>query len=392
MTAADTIEKRKDQRIPLSKKDAMYCVVIRSKSTGNTTIAISTADFSESGFQFAVIPAMKEDFFVGEGLCLKAIIGTRNLTFKEPISLSVAWQKYDAEADVIRVGCEVCAIGNDAEKQLTTFVEGEIKFSGIRISDGFRSKNADPEEKVVFFQPVTPSAHIVSVSAEPSVPSVSPEPSPLPVPKNNAGLTALSIFGGHSDTGNTAVLLSRVENELKAVGYEIERVNLFEKKINGCDQCLKCQENAYKPGCVQKDGVAQILDAMINSNLILYASPVDYTGFSLPMKALMERCFSLSRGAIGTPSHHSFVEGRYQALVATTTGSMMVDGTPALTMFHDLGRRQKTRLAGTFFVCHCQDTQPLETDMDEQAKQFAHQLLDRSRWPYALLMPDEVSP
>lgn len=358
MTSDESMEKRKDPRVPLSKKDAVYCIVIRAKSAG-TTLALSTMDFSESGFQFAVIPTMKDDFFVGETLYLKAIIGTRNLTFKDPIELSVIWQTYDAEVDIVRVGCEVIRIATEAEKQFMAFVEGEVKFKGVRVSNYSRKqKDAD----------ISSSAPSVQRKCE--------------------NLRITSLFGGFSETDNTAILLSRVENELEALGHHIERMNLFEKKINGCGRCRECQENIHEPGCVQQDGATQIIKVMMKSDLILYASPVDFTGFSLPMKALMERCFSLYRGVVGSPSHQSFVEGRYQALIATTAGSMISDGTSALSTFHELGRRQKTHLAGEFFVCHCHETSFL--DMDDSAKQFAQKILDRSDRPYAFLIPGEM--
>lgn len=224
MTTDDWQEKRKARRYPLSKKDAVYCVVIRAKSAG-TTIALSTVDFSEAGFQFAIIPNMKDDFFTGEKLFLKAIVGTRNLTFNEPIELSVRWQRYDKEVDVVRIGCEICQIATESEKQFIDFITAEVKFKGIRLPDPPAARKSPSAIETAMKLPklVTPSA-----------------------------IKVISLFGGCGDTRRAVTLLGWVEGALRSRGHRVERIDLFSKTIHGCRGCLKCQHNLNEPGCVQR--------------------------------------------------------------------------------------------------------------------------------------------
>ena len=66
-------------------------------------------------------------------------------------------------------------------------------------------------------------------------------------------MNVLSIFGGPRKKGNTATILNWVEEELEALGHQVERINLFSKKVKDCLACYKCKENPNEPGCIQKD-------------------------------------------------------------------------------------------------------------------------------------------
>ncbi|BBO85381.1 hypothetical protein DSCO28_59470 [Desulfosarcina ovata subsp. sediminis] len=363
MTTDDWQEKRKDRRFPFSKKDAVYCVVLRAKSAG-TTIALSTVDFSESGFQFAIIPNLKEDFFTGERLYLKAIVGTRNLTFKEPIELAIRWQRHDNESDAIRIGCEICRIATEAEKQFIEFIQAEVKFKGIRAQASPRGKT-----------------NAVGRTHPDAAPRIQADPSATDV---------VSIFGGDSATDDSAAVLGWVENELTSLGHRVERIDLFAKAIHGCSGCLRCQNNPNAPGCIQNDDIATILRRMLDAELIIYTSPIYFTGFSLPMKALMDRSFSLFRKSGGDLAHASFMEGKRQALIATAAGSFADDATPALAVFHRLGRYHKVRTAGSLLVCNCRDAERFEEEIRFQAKKFAHQLLDPAKKPHIIMIPGDA--
>ena len=130
-------------------------------------------------------------------------------------------------------------------------------------------------------------------------------------------MNVLSLFGGPRKKGNTATVLAWVEEELGALGHTIERINLSSKTINGCIGCMKCKEKKDVPGCVQKDDGIDVIDRMVASDAVVFASPLYYWGFTAKMKALIDRCYSLYRGVCGGPDHTSFVDGQYQALLIT---------------------------------------------------------------------------
>jgi multimeric flavodoxin WrbA len=196
-----------------------------------------------------------------------------------------------------------------------------------------------------------------------------------------------SIFGGPRKKGNTATVLGWVEAELKSQGQQVERINLTSKKLNGCISCYKCKDNHNEPGCVQKDDGPFIIDQMVASDIVIYASPLYYWGLSSQMKALIDRCYCLYRGACGTPEHTSFVEGQRQALIVTAADPFENNAEQVLMAFQRMLVYNKTHSAGELLVCNSTTPEELGEKVKEQAIKFANQLFAATQTPYALLIP-----
>lgn len=84
-----------------------------------------------------------------------------------------------------------------------------------------------------------------------------------------------------------------MEEELKSLGHDVEHIYLNNKSIGTCLGCLKCQENPAEIACVQKDDAMDIMEQMIASDAILFASPIYFWGFSAQSKALIDRGYSM---------------------------------------------------------------------------------------------------
>ena len=95
--------------------------------------------------------------------------------------------------------------------------------------------------------------------------------------------------------GNTSELLKPFISELENNGCEIEYVTLSDKDIQPCKGCYICQNIEGYYGCVQEDDVQQIMDKIIESNYVVFATPI-YTWYcTAPMKALLDRHFGLNK-------------------------------------------------------------------------------------------------
>lgn len=360
MTKNDLHEKRRFRRFPLSKKDALYCVVVKTKFS-DKTIALSTVDFSQAGFQFTVISDLKNDFLKGDKLFLKSITGTRNLTFSESIELSIRWQHHDRRRDIVNIGCKISNIGTESEKQLIEFIKAEVKFKGIRAQDH------------TFEKPGTSDSIQIEAQNKGQ--------------ENSEFLRVVSILGSPFQEDNTATILGWVEKQLESAGHHIERIDLYSKDVNGCLGCLQCQENSNEPGCVQIDDTLGIIDSMLSCDLIIYASPVYYTGFSSQMKALIDRCLCLYRGTCSDPDHLSFIDGKRQALIVTTPDSFVDIAEQTLATYRKMVDCHKVISAGEFFACNCDNQNEIGEKIRSQALQFAGQLFDEGKTPYAVFIP-----
>ena len=125
-----------------------------------------------------------------------------------------------------------------------------------------------------------------------------------------------TLLGSAKKRGNTATVLGWVEEEIRSLGHDIERIYLHNKTINGCLGCAKCRDYPDKIACVQEDDAISIMENMISSDVVLYASPVYFWGFSAQIKALIDRCYSLVTN-YHKPGHTSLMHGKRVGLLVT---------------------------------------------------------------------------
>ena len=92
--------------------------------------------------------------------------------------------------------------------------------------------------------------------------------------------------GGNSDTLCDSFLKGAVD-----AGHSVNKIFLKDKKINYCTGCGFCNTNDYT-ACSQKDDMAEILEQMINSDVIVFATPVYFYTMCGQMKTFIDRCCS----------------------------------------------------------------------------------------------------
>jgi len=111
----------------------------------------------------------------------------------------------------------------------------------------------------------------------------------------NKGVTMkITILQGSArKKGNTARVLTWVEEELIDLGHDVDSIYLHSKNLKGCLGCGKCKEKPDTIGCVQRDDVPEILGKMINSQLVIFSSPLYFWGFSAQIKAIIDRTYGL---------------------------------------------------------------------------------------------------
>lgn len=89
--------------------------------------------------------------------------------------------------------------------------------------------------------------------------------------------------GGNSDT-----LCDKFAQGAKEAGNVVEKIFLKDKKINYCTGCGFCNTNDYG-GCSQKDDMPEILEKIINSDVIVLATPVYFYTMCGQMKTFIDR-------------------------------------------------------------------------------------------------------
>jgi len=101
----------------------------------------------------------------------------------------------------------------------------------------------------------------------------------------------VGILGSSRKNGNTEILLDLALEEAQKNGAGISKLPLRNKTIAPCNGCMKCAETGL---CVIKDDMQEIYNAMLDSEGIIWATPVYFWSMSGQTKTVMDRTFALT--------------------------------------------------------------------------------------------------
>ena len=76
-------------------------------------------------------------------------------------------------------------------------------------------------------------------------------------------------------------------------GHEAVKYFLEDIEFSSCKACYKCKTPEMK--CFQDDGMAKILDDMMDADVIVYATPVYYFEMCGTLKMFFDRCYPIFR-------------------------------------------------------------------------------------------------
>lgn len=96
--------------------------------------------------------------------------------------------------------------------------------------------------------------------------------------------------GGQS---RTELMMNHLVEGMRQAGAEVEVVHLHDKKVNYCLGCFTCMTKT--PGkCIQNDDMTnELFPKWLESDLVVYATPLFSRTVNAPMKTFIERCFPI---------------------------------------------------------------------------------------------------
>lgn len=101
----------------------------------------------------------------------------------------------------------------------------------------------------------------------------------------------LVLQGSPRLNGNTAQMVGAFCRGAKKAGHHVEIVNVFEKRIGDCRACEYCHTKGGGK-CVQDDDMQEICGILMNSDMLVLASPIYYHGISGQLKCAIDRFYS----------------------------------------------------------------------------------------------------
>jgi multimeric flavodoxin WrbA len=176
-----------------------------------------------------------------------------------------------------------------------------------------------------------------------------------------------TVLGSPRKRGNTASIL-RCFEELAAPYAQMQRINIVEYEVRGCLGCDACQKKPGIPGCIQKDDALDILETLLASDIIIYASPVYVWDFTAQMKALMDRQYCLVKWHKG--SAHSLMEGKLTALLTTCGGGREENADLIQQVFQREMDYARCRVIGMYAVGDCSLPSRLGPKKEDTARQM----------------------
>lgn len=130
-------------------------------------------------------------------------------------------------------------------------------------------------------------------------------------------MNCLVLMASPRKNGNTASLLAPFTREILNHGHTVNTISLYEREILPCIACRSCQRDWSIFGCVHQDDMQEVFDAILQSDLIILATPIYSWYCTPPLKAALDRLVYGMNKFYGEEKGPSIWAGKKLALVVT---------------------------------------------------------------------------
>src|SRR5699024_9264211 len=89
------------------------------------------------------------------------------------------------------------------------------------------------------------------------------------------------LQGSPNKKGSTNILVENFSKGAEAAGHSVIRFDLDEMNIRPCTGCVTC---GYEGPCILHDDNQKIREAVLDADMIVFATPLYYYGMSAQLK------------------------------------------------------------------------------------------------------------
>lgn len=97
----------------------------------------------------------------------------------------------------------------------------------------------------------------------------------------------LILSGSPRKEGNSDLLCTSFMKGAKENGNNVKIMRIAEMKIDFCSACYYC--SSHNGECVKKDDMLEIMNAIIESDILVFASPVYFYSIDAQLKTVIDR-------------------------------------------------------------------------------------------------------
>jgi multimeric flavodoxin WrbA len=185
--------------------------------------------------------------------------------------------------------------------------------------------------------------------------------------KEEGTMKAVILFGSPRKNGNTIQLARVAADTLKEKGHSVRMLYLNDLNIRPCQGCYICRDKGV---CRINDDMKDIRKYVLESDLIIYATPIYWFGPSGQLKLAMDRSI-----AFLDKDYVSRVAGK-KAITLMTCGDTDIDTCrPALDMFKKTFDLLKLDHVGNVAATGCEAKGDIREEFKEKARQIIESIV-----------------
>ena len=125
------------------------------------------------------------------------------------------------------------------------------------------------------------------------------------------------LMGSPRKNGNTNALRLPFQDELEQLGHTVTTYWLYDLDIRPCTACRTCQRDWSGMSCAIRDDVPRLAEEILQSDLLVLATPIYSWYCTPPMKALLDRLVYGLCKYYGEETGPSLLRGRRAAILTT---------------------------------------------------------------------------
>ena len=96
----------------------------------------------------------------------------------------------------------------------------------------------------------------------------------------------LVLEGSPNKKGSTHLLADCFRQGAQEAGHTVQMLDIAHANIHPCTGCIHC---GYQGPCVQKDDMETIRGAILDTDMLVFTTPLYYYGMSAQLKTLVDR-------------------------------------------------------------------------------------------------------
>lgn len=126
------------------------------------------------------------------------------------------------------------------------------------------------------------------------------------------------VLGSPRENGNSSILAGHFCSTAEKLGAEVKTYSLNKLHFRGCQGCMLCKTKLEK--CALKDDLAEVLEAVRETDVLVLTSPIYFWDVSSQAKAFLDRTFSyLVPDFITNPQKSRLAPGKKLVMILTQT-------------------------------------------------------------------------